>query len=86
MHGTLWTRMAHTLGPLLPLDEAAWQAVAHLPPEDQLQQLGMAQVVMEIRDTQGRVLGIGPLMLSLVLLGHLDEERAYFCYYEPLSG
>ena len=86
MYGTLWTRLPQTLGPLLPLDEAAWAAVAHLPPQEQLERLGLAELVMEVRDARGRVLGIGPLILSLVLLGHLEEERAYFRHPEALSG
>jgi hypothetical protein len=86
MYGTLWTRLPQTLGPLLPLDEAAWEAVAHLPPQEQLERLGLADLVMEVRDAQGQVLGIGPLMLSLVLLGHLDEEQAHFRYFQAVSG
>jgi|GEM_PF-4527822 hypothetical protein len=86
MYGTLWTRLPQTLGPLLPLDEAAWAAVAHLPPQEQLERLGLAELVMEVRDAQGRVLGIGPLMLSLALLGHLDEEQAHFRHFQAISG
>lgn len=86
MYGTLWTRLPRTLGPLLSLDEAAWEAVAHLPPEEQLERLGLAELVLEIRDPQGRLLGSGSLLLSLLLLGHLEEERAYFRHPEALSG
>lgn len=86
MYGSLWTRLPHTLGPLLPLDEAAWEAVAQLPPGEQLERLGLAEMVFEIRNSQGQALGIGPLLLSLLLLGHLEEDQAYFRHPEALSG
>jgi hypothetical protein len=28
----------------------------------------------------------GPLMLSLALLGHLDEEQAHFRHFQAISG
>jgi hypothetical protein len=40
---------------------------------------------MEVRDAQGRVLGIGPLIVSLALLGHLDEEQAHFRHFQALG-
>lgn len=86
MYGTLWTRLPRTLGPLLPMNEADWEAVAQLSPDEQLERLGIADMVFEIRNSQGETIGIGPLILSLLLLGHLEEDQAYFRHPEALSG
>jgi hypothetical protein len=76
--GSLWTRLPESLACVLPLDTRKWEAVAELSPAEQLYWLGIEDVILEVVSRQGKVLGIGPLILSLTLLPQLNQDEAYF--------
>jgi hypothetical protein len=84
--GSLWTHLPESLACVLPLDAREWEAVAELPPAEQLYWLGIEDVILEVVSRQGEVLGIGPLILSLALLSQLNHDEAYFRWHGGMQA
>lgn len=82
-HGSLWSDLERTLGPCVGLGPERWRAVAHLPPAEQLERLGLAEVVVAVRRRDGALLGVGPLWACLAVLGWAE---AHECSFEPYNG